>query len=158
MTFLNFALLSGLAAVSIPIILHLLNRRSARIVDWGAMRFLLDSLLTRKKRIQLEEALLMASRCLLVCLLALCVARPFVPPGSQIPWVVVLPTLLLGVAMAAVTTVMWPEKHLRWKLFGVTAALIFIGAGEKKSGTRHCFTTSRSTASWRRAADNSALV
>ncbi len=124
MSFLNAALLGGLAAVSIPILIHLFNRRSAKVIDWGAMRFLLDSLLTRKKRIQLEEALLMAARCLLVALLALCVARPFVPPGSNVPWVVVLPLFLLGVAMAAVTTVMWPEKRLRWKLLTVTVLLL----------------------------------
>ncbi|MGI8603639.1 MAG: PA14 domain-containing protein [Verrucomicrobiales bacterium] len=123
MLFINFVLLAGLAAVSVPIIIHLLNRRSARVVDWGAMRFLFDSMLTRKRRIQLEEALLMAARCLLVALIALCVARPYVPPGSQVPWVVVLPLFLLGVAMAAVTTVMWPEKHLRWKLAGITVLL-----------------------------------
>ena len=111
MLFLNLALLGGLDAIGIPIIIHLLNRRSAKIVEWGAMRFLGDSVLTRKRRIQLEEALLMAARCLLVRVLALCVARPFVPPGSQVPWVVVLPLFLLGVAMSAVTTVMWPERH-----------------------------------------------
>ena len=70
MSFLNLALLGGLGAIAIPILIHLFNRRSAKRVDWGAMRFLLDSLRTRKKRIQLEEALLMAARCLLVALLA----------------------------------------------------------------------------------------
>jgi hypothetical protein len=123
MLFLNAALVVGLAAVSIPIIIHLLNRRSAKVIDWGAMRFLLDSVLTRKRRIQLEEALLMAARCLLVALIALSVARPYVPAGSHVPWVIVLPLILLGVAMAAVTVVMWSERHLRWKLAGVTALL-----------------------------------
>jgi hypothetical protein len=123
-SFLNLALLGGLAAVAVPIIIHLLNRRSAKRVDWGAMRFLLDSLLSRKKRIQLEEALLMAARCLLVALLALCVARPLADAGSNVPWVAVLPLFLLGVALAAVTTVMWPERHLRWKLLAATAALL----------------------------------
>lgn len=128
MSFLNLALLGGLGAVAVPIIIHLLNRRSAKRVDWGAMRFLLDSLLTRKKRIQLEEALLMAARCLLVAAAALCVARPLADAGSNIPWVAVLPLFLLGVAMAAVTTVMWPEKHLRWKLLGLAALFLGLAA------------------------------
>lgn len=126
MLFLNAALLAGLAGVGIPIIIHLLNRRSARVVDWGAMRFLLDSLLTRKRRIQLEEALLMAARCLLVGLLALAVARPFAPPGSQVPWLAVLPLGLGGIAMAAVTTVLWTERHLRLRLLGVTLLLFLL--------------------------------
>ncbi len=128
MLFLNIALTAGLAAVSIPIILHLLNRRSSKIIEWGAMRFLLDSVESRKRRIQLEEALLMAARCLLLALLALAVARPFIPPGSNVPWVVVLPCFLLGVATLAVAVVMWHEKHLRKWLFGATALLLGIAA------------------------------
>ena len=34
MTFLNIALLGGLLAASIPIIIHLLNRRRIRVVKW----------------------------------------------------------------------------------------------------------------------------
>jgi len=127
-SFLNIALLGGLAAVAAPIIIHLLNRRSAKLVDWGAMRFLLDSLRSRKKRIQLEEALLMAARCLLVAVLVLCVARPLADAGSNVPWVAVVPLFLLGVAMAAVTTVMWPERQWRWKLMAATAILLGLAA------------------------------
>ena len=39
----------------------------------------------------------MAARCLLVGLVALALARPFIPPGSTIPWMVVLPLLLVAV-------------------------------------------------------------
>ena len=70
MSFLNLALLGGLGAIAIPIIIHLLNRRTAKVLDWGAMRFLLESVESRKKRIQLEEALLLAARCLVVGLIA----------------------------------------------------------------------------------------
>ena len=63
MLFLNMALAAGLSVVAIPIILHLLNRKSSKSMDWGAMQFLVESLATRSRRIQLEEALLMACRC-----------------------------------------------------------------------------------------------
>ena len=36
--FLQPVMLFGLAALSIPIIIHLLNRRRYEVVDWGAMR------------------------------------------------------------------------------------------------------------------------
>ena len=62
MLFLNIGLALGLAAIAIPIIINLLNSKSAKDIDWGAMRFLLESLATRSRRIQLEEALLMACR------------------------------------------------------------------------------------------------
>ena len=40
MTFINAILLFGLFATAIPIIIHILNRRRAAVVDWGAMKFL----------------------------------------------------------------------------------------------------------------------
>ena len=112
MSFLNLALLGGLGAIAIPIILHLLNRRTAKVLDWGAMLFLLESVESRKKRIQLEEALLLAARCLVVGLLALAVARPFVPPGSTVPWLVVLPAFLAG--LVAFTTALVLRGNRRW--------------------------------------------
>ena len=35
----------GVLAISVPIIIHLLNRRRFKEVDWAAMEFLLDCLL-----------------------------------------------------------------------------------------------------------------
>ena len=116
MLFLNTILLLGALGISIPIIIHLLNRRSSRVVDWGAMNFLLESLAIRNRRIQLEEALLMAARCLLVGLLALALARPFIPPGSTIPWLLVLPLLLLAVVGLGVAVVLHDEKVWRRRI------------------------------------------
>ncbi len=113
MLFLNTALVVGALGILIPIIIHLLNRRSDRKVEWGAMNFLLESLAIRNRRIQLEEALLMAARCLLVGLLALALARPFVPPGSTIPWPIVLPLLLLAITGIGVAVVLHNEPKWR---------------------------------------------
>ena len=119
MSFLNLALLGGLAAIAIPIIIHLLNRRTAKVLDWGAMQFLLESVESRKKRIQLEEALLLAARCLLVGLLALAVARPFIPPGSSVPWLVVLPSFLVGLVSFTTALVLRGNRKWFWILMGV---------------------------------------
>ena len=43
MLFLNPWLLLGLAGVLIPIILHMMRRQAAKPLDWGAMRFLFDT-------------------------------------------------------------------------------------------------------------------
>ena len=43
MLFLNPWLLAGLAGVLIPIIIHLVRRQAAKPIDWGAMRFLFDT-------------------------------------------------------------------------------------------------------------------
>ena len=76
MPFLNAILLWGMFAASLPVIIHLLNRRKARIIDWGAMRFLEVSLATRGRRVLLEEILLLIVRTLLIGVLVFALARP----------------------------------------------------------------------------------
>lgn len=76
MGFLNPLLLFGLAAVSVPIIIHLLNRRKFQKVVWAAMRFIQTSVEKNQRRMRIEDMILLALRCLLLALLALALARP----------------------------------------------------------------------------------
>ncbi len=137
MTFLNQAALLGLAGIAIPIIIHLLHRRRARPVDWGAMRFLLSSLASRTRRILLEELLLMVLRCLLVVLLVMAVARLFVPARSIVPWPIVLPALLSAAVLAAVGTVMWARRLIRTLLLGL--AVLLLGGAVFASSAEYLF-------------------
>ncbi len=66
---------TGLGLVSLPIIIHLLNRRRFRVLDWAAMRFLLDSIRKNRRRLRIEELILLILRCLIIFLLACMVAR-----------------------------------------------------------------------------------
>src|SRR3954454_1337491 len=75
--FLNPLMLFGLAAVSIPILIHLLSRRRYEVVDWGAMQFLKISETTRR-RFFIEELLLMLLRMGLIAVLVLALAAPYV--------------------------------------------------------------------------------
>ena len=106
MLFQNMWLLLGLLAVAIPIVLHLLNRRTARTVQWGAVQFLLDTLINCRRRIMLEEVLLLGARCLILALIAMALARPFVPPGSHVPYAIVLPLALLAIVLFGVSFAM----------------------------------------------------
>src|ERR1044071_712831 len=83
MAFLNPLLLFGLAAVSVPIIIHLLNRRKFRKVVWAAMRFLKTSVEQNQRRMRIEDMILLALRCLLLALLALALARPAFKSASS---------------------------------------------------------------------------
>lgn len=77
MTFLNPILLSaGLACVALPILIHILMRRRRRPIAWGAMKFLLEAYRQQRKRLKLEQILLLSSRCLLVALLAMALGKP----------------------------------------------------------------------------------
>ncbi len=66
---------TGLAAASIPIIIHLLNRRRFKIREWAAMKFLLESIRKNRRRVRVEELILLAIRTLVLVLLALAVGR-----------------------------------------------------------------------------------
>lgn len=75
--FLNPAILiAGLAAVAIPIIIHLLMRRKRQPVAWGAMRFIMEAYRQTRRRLLLERWLLLATRCLLLAAIALALGRP----------------------------------------------------------------------------------
>ena len=77
--FLNPWMLLGAAAIASPILIHLLNKRRFKIVEWAAMDFLFQADKKNRKRVQLENFILLALRCLAMLLVALMLARPFLP-------------------------------------------------------------------------------
>src|SRR5713101_1043727 len=68
-------LLAGAALISLPIIIHLINRMRFKRVRWAAMEFLLKSQKKNRRRLIIEQLILLALRCLLVLLAVLLVAR-----------------------------------------------------------------------------------
>src|SRR5436190_22322660 len=67
---------AGLLLASIPIIIHFLNRRRFKTVQWAAMEFLLRAMRKNRRRIKFEQWLLLATRCLVLALLGMALARP----------------------------------------------------------------------------------
>jgi len=126
--FLNPWLLAGLLAAAIPIIIHLVRQQAAKPIEWGAMRFLFDTISVRRRKMEWEDLLLMAARCLLLALLALALARPFIPPDSNIPWLFVLPADLIGIALFGGSFVLGSRKA-RWITRGLAVALLAGAAG-----------------------------
>ena len=76
--FINPALLAGLGLISIPIIIHLLQKNRVKEMEWAAMQFLLEIVEEQNKKIQLEDLLLLLLRILFFTFLALAVARPII--------------------------------------------------------------------------------
>jgi hypothetical protein len=71
-------LLWGLALGAVPILIHLLHRRTYRETNWAAMRFLLEAARKNSRRMRLEQLVLLAVRTLLLLLAALAFAEPLV--------------------------------------------------------------------------------
>jgi hypothetical protein len=69
-------MLAGLAAASLPVILHFFYRSRYRTVPWAAMKFLLTSIEQTSRRLRFQELLLLVARTALLLLLAFALARP----------------------------------------------------------------------------------
>ncbi len=66
---------AGAAATSIPIIIHLLNKRKFRIVVWAAMDWLLAAQRRNARRLRFQRLLLLAIRCLAILIIAAGIAQ-----------------------------------------------------------------------------------
>ena len=77
MNFLFPLYLLGLAALSVPIFLHMRNRELKKVVPFSSLRFLRPTSIQEKQRAKLEHLLLLLLRCAILALLAFAFARPF---------------------------------------------------------------------------------
>ena len=69
-------MLAGLPLVAVPIVIHLLQRRRYRRVDFAAMEFLRRAMKRMRRRVLLEDLLLLALRTLAVLCAVLALAQP----------------------------------------------------------------------------------
>jgi von Willebrand factor type A domain/Aerotolerance regulator N-terminal len=76
MTFLNLSLLAGAAGLLIPIIIHLFHKSRFQIVKWGAMHLLETVIRINRRRVRIEQIILLIVRAALPLFLALAMARP----------------------------------------------------------------------------------
>src|SRR5262245_37555571 len=97
----------AVGVVSIPIIIHLLNRKRFRIVTWAAMRFLLAPQRENTRRLRIEQLVLLAVRSLLVLLLILAMAS--VMPWAETVWRALFPE---SVALAGANATQRTHKIL----------------------------------------------
>ena len=79
MSFLNPILLAALAAAAIPVIIHLINLRKPRKIAFSTLAFFQELQKSTIRRINLKRYLLLAMRVMAVAMLALALARPFLP-------------------------------------------------------------------------------
>ncbi len=84
MTFLNPAVLFGLLAASIPVLLHFLNLRRLRTIDFSTLTFLKELQKSTLRKLKLQQWLLLLLRTLLILFIVLAFSRPVIH-GSLIP-------------------------------------------------------------------------
>ncbi|HEY5849476.1 MAG TPA: BatA domain-containing protein [Lysobacter sp.] len=100
LAFLLPAGLAALAALLLPLLIHLARRSEQRPIQFAALRWLRQKPKPRH-RIRFDEWLLLALRLLLLVLLALLLAQPVLVGGaSDAPWMAVAPGIDLQQARA----------------------------------------------------------
>ncbi len=77
MNFLSPAFLWALPLAAAPVLIHLLNRRRHRRVEWAAMDLLREALHRNRRFLVLRDLLLLALRTLAVLLFILAMTRPY---------------------------------------------------------------------------------
>ncbi|WP_337873029.1 BatA and WFA domain-containing protein [Ignavibacterium sp.] len=76
MTFLNPAVLIGLLAASIPVIIHLLNLRKLKKIEFSTLAFLKELQKNKIRKIKIKQWLLLALRVLIILFIVMAFARP----------------------------------------------------------------------------------
>lgn len=69
--------IAGMVCAAGPVIIHLLNRRRFRTVDWAAMDYLLQAMQRIRKILRIRDLILLALRTLAILLAGLGLAQPF---------------------------------------------------------------------------------
>ncbi len=95
MGFLAPIFLAGLAAVAVPIVLHLFRREIAPQVPFTAVRFLQKRTIERQERRRIQDPWLLLLRVAALALLALAFARPYLRAESSTQ-----PSLVLAVDLS----------------------------------------------------------
>lgn len=76
MQFLNPFILFGLFASSIPIIIHLINKRKQKKIEFSTLKFIKELQNTKIRNVKLRQIILLILRTLLITFIVLAFARP----------------------------------------------------------------------------------
>jgi hypothetical protein len=106
--FVNAGLVAAAALAVVPIVIHILNRRRHKPLRWAAMRFVLEAHKKTRRRVRLENWLLLLFRTAAVALLALAIARPFTGEASPLAGITETRRDLVVVLDGSAST-MWRE-------------------------------------------------
>ncbi len=109
MSFLDPIFLAGLGVAAVPIVIHLINRRKARLHRFAALEFVLRSQKRTARKWRIKQFLLLLVRTLAILAVPLALARPYVSlSGGSL-------TSLPGGLPASVVIVVDDSMSMTWR-------------------------------------------
>lgn len=126
MTFLNATLLFGLAAITVPIVLHLIARREPRKVVFPSIRFLTTRVESNRSRLRVRRWWLLALRILAVAMLAIALARPAIHQSLSITWLTIGICAIVSVALLLLATIALSRGQTKTTTYGLGVAGILL--------------------------------
>ncbi|QDV41288.1 hypothetical protein Enr13x_11260 [Stieleria neptunia] len=105
MTFVNTALLFALAAVGIPIALHLIARKEPKQVMFPSVRLLTQRFETNRSKVRVRRWWLLALRIAAIAVVALALARPVIAGALSLTWSTIGILSIAGIALLAMASV-----------------------------------------------------
>jgi hypothetical protein len=125
MSFLTGTFLFAMVAAAGPTIIHLLNRRRHRTINWAAMDFLREAVRRNKKLVELRDIILLLVRTLAIALFVLAMAQPFV--RSQSTWWVVVAAFVA--VLAGIGTMIFGQQAQKSGPMYSGGTLLALGIG-----------------------------
>ena len=126
MTFLNATLLFGLAAITVPVVLHLIARREPRKVVFPSIRFLTKRVDSNRSRLRVRRWWLLALRILAVAMLAIALARPAIHQSLSITWLTIGICSLVSVVLLLLATIALSRRQAKTTTYGLGVAGILL--------------------------------
>ena len=108
--------LAGLALLAGPVVAHLIRRATRNRVEFSALRFLNPSPPRLDRRSKIEHPWLLLLRCLIIAVLALGFARPYLKQSAAVAPTASLPksvVVLLDRSASMQRPALWPEATAR---------------------------------------------
>ncbi len=122
MTFLNATLIFGVAAIAIPLILHLIARRQPRQVVFPSVRFLTKRFQSNRSRLRVRRWWLLALRIAALAAFAVALARPAIDRSLSVTWLTIGLVAAAGVALLLLATVALTRGQPRPLVLGLVSA------------------------------------
>ncbi|WP_372895894.1 BatA domain-containing protein [Stieleria sp.] len=132
MTFVNTALLFALAAVGIPIALHLIARKEPKKVMFPSVRLLTQRFETNRSKVRVRRWWLLALRIAAFAVVALALARPVIAGALSLTWSTIGILSIAGIALLAMASVAAGkpnQKTLVRSLLAAAALALIIAVG-----------------------------